>query len=112
MHPIFEEELKELDDFIIGAERRHLESKYTRAPELRFLERLRNFLGAANYDKERYEPASDEAHQVWFRIMDKPHWALPQIQYLIDERDEARENLKKAQELLEEYKSLHERSFK
>jgi len=87
MHPIFEEELKELNEFI---EKHELPTPGI----IRWLMRLRNFLGAANYDMKRTKPASDEAHGVWFHIMDKPHWALPNIQNLIDERNEARKVLK------------------
>jgi len=44
------------------------------------------FLQAEKYDLERAKPASEEARSVWRRILDKPHYALPIIQALLDER--------------------------
>lgn len=55
---------------------------------------LAQWTGAAEYDRGRDTPASADAHEVWARIVDKPHWALPQIQYVIDARNEAREVLR------------------
>lgn len=52
-------------------------------------QRLARFDGAAKYDSERNHPAGDEARQTWNAILDKPHYALPEIQTLITERDEA-----------------------
>lgn len=63
----------------------HCTNKPMNALELR--QRLRVFETAAEYDRERTKPASDEARDIWARILDKPHWALPTIQALIDERD-------------------------
>jgi len=42
---------------------------------------------AAEYDTERATPASSEAHAIWNSILDKPHFALPTIQHLLDQRD-------------------------
>ena len=43
-------------------------------------------LNAASYDNERNTPASSEAHAIWNSILDKPHFALPLIQSLLNER--------------------------
>lgn len=51
--------------------------------------RALNFENAGTYDKERHSPASEEAHEIWAHIVDKPHHALKYIQRLIDERDTA-----------------------
>lgn len=42
------------------------------------------FAEAEQYDLERAKPASEEARAVWRRILDKPHYALPIIQELLD----------------------------
>jgi hypothetical protein len=49
------------------------------------------FYGAAEYDLGRKTPASEEARDVWAGIVDKPHWALPALQRILSERDEAYE---------------------
>ena len=46
--------------------------------------RLRQFETAIEYDMERTHPASEEARAVWLCILDKPQFALPEIQALID----------------------------
>lgn len=59
---------------------------------------LAQWTTAADYDRERTTPASKEAHDLWARIDDKPHFALPTIQAVLDERDAANEALRVANE--------------
>ena len=54
-----------------------------------FKSRTLNFENAGVYDKMRHSPASEEAHEIWAYIVDKPHYALQYIQKLINERDVA-----------------------
>jgi len=74
--------------------------KFLREEHKRLSERLNAFLSAEQYDSERDNPASDEARFVWSCIIDKPHWALPTIQHLIDKRNEARKEVEKLRGIL------------
>lgn len=59
--------------------------------------RLRGFLAAAEYDRGRKVPAGKVAQAIWANIVDKPHWALPEIQRLVDEKVAAERRAKKAE---------------
>ncbi len=52
--------------------------------------RLAQFESAEEYDAQRAQPAGDEAKSIWRRILDKPHWALPEIHAVVTDRDEAK----------------------
>lgn len=52
--------------------------------------RLAQFESAEEYDAQRGQPVGDEAKSIWRRILDKPHWALPAIQSVVKDRDEAK----------------------
>lgn len=60
-------------------------------------ERLRGFLTAAEYDRGRKVQAGKEAQAVWAAIVDKPHWALPEIQRLVDEKVAAKKRAQQAE---------------
>lgn len=76
--------------YVDGATQIEGEVAYVPAARLEEAERLlAQWTTAADYDRERTTPASDEAHDLWARIDDKPHFALPTIQAVLDERDAA-----------------------
>ena len=52
--------------------------------------RLAQFESAEEYDAQRAQPAGDEAKSIWRRILDKPHWALPEIHAVVTDRNEAK----------------------
>lgn len=69
----------------------------------RVKQRLSLFETASEYDKGRGTPASGEAHELWYSILNKPHWALPEIQYKLDERDKLRRALHKCTGVLRNF---------
>ena len=64
------------------------------------------FYGAADYDAGRTKPAGKDARFVWNCILDKPHWALPHIQDLVSERDEARKEAAELRQTVENFKKI------
>lgn len=48
--------------------------------------RLQQFETAIEYDAAREQPASEEARAIWRAILDKPHYALPIIQAILDKQ--------------------------
>jgi hypothetical protein len=61
--------------------------------ELRLLDTIKNCI---EYDKTRDKPASQEAYDIFTEIDNKPNRIIPDIQRVIDERDELKKDLKEA----------------